>query len=199
MFISSKEKTSSGLSRAEKEQNVDDSSSNLQPPESNHEVPLSCGITTEPFLWNPPPNEESSEEAQTPLEDSVFDEFPSSDLMKQTSEAFVPVCTPVSDADLDQQAEEQKLPGMEAKAVGEKTEERGTPEEETVENPNEKPQWEELVEAVVKADQSLARVLFPLANRKTALMLMEQVMSEDTLLMEEHYKRKQEQRGTAER
>uniref|UniRef100_A0A3P9LFY9 Protein Shroom1 n=1 Tax=Oryzias latipes TaxID=8090 RepID=A0A3P9LFY9_ORYLA len=195
---SSKEKTSSGLSRAEKEQNVDDSSSNPQPPESNHEVPLSCSVTTEPFLWNLPPNEESSEKAQTPLEDSVFDEFPSSDLMKQTSEAFVPVYTPVSDADLDQQVEEQKLPGMEAKAVGEKTEERGTPEGETVENPNEKPQWEELVEAVVKADQSLARVLFPLANRKTALMLMEQVMSEDTLLMEEHYKRKQEQRGTAE-
>ncbi|KAF6720210.1 Protein Shroom1 [Oryzias melastigma] len=192
---SSKEKTTSGLSRPEKEQNVDEGSSDTPPPESNHEVPLSCGVTTDPSLWILPPNEESTEEVQTPLEDSVFDEFPSSDPMKQTSETSVPVCSPVSDADLSQQAEEQKHPEME-----EKMEERGTPEEETEgpEKPNEKPQWQELVEAVVKADQSLARVLYPLANRKTALMLMEQVMSEDTLLMEEHYKRKQEQRGTAE-
>lgn len=184
------------MSRPEKEQNVDEGSSDTPPPESNHEVPLSCGVTTDPSLWILPPNEEFTEEVQTPLEDSVFDEFPSSDPMKQTSETSVPVCSPVSDADLSQQAEEQKHPEME-----EKMEERGTPEEETEgpEKPNEKPQWQELVEAVVKADQSLARVLYPLANRKTALMLMEQVMSEDTLLMEEHYKRKQEQRGTAER
>lgn len=53
--------------------------------------------------------------------------------------------------------------------------------------------WEVLVQEVVTADCSLARTLYPIANRKTALMLMEQLLSEDTLLMEEHYKKKLEQ------
>ncbi|CAM4672526.1 unnamed protein product [Leuciscus chuanchicus] len=51
--------------------------------------------------------------------------------------------------------------------------------------------WEVLVQEVVSADQSLARTLYPITNRKTALMLMEQLLSEDNLLMEEHYKKKQ--------
>ncbi|KAI2650977.1 Protein Shroom1 [Labeo rohita] len=51
-------------------------------------------------------------------------------------------------------------------------------------------EWEVLVQDVVSADQSLARILYPITNRKTALMLMEQLLSEDTLLMEEHYKKK---------
>ncbi|XP_026875364.2 protein Shroom3 [Electrophorus electricus] len=55
-------------------------------------------------------------------------------------------------------------------------------------------QWEILIQDVVSADQSLARILYPITNRKTALMLMEQLLSEDTLLMEEHYKKKQEQK-----
>jgi len=50
--------------------------------------------------------------------------------------------------------------------------------------------WEVLVQQVVSADQSLARTLYPITNRKTALMLMEQLLSEDNLLMEEHYKKK---------
>jgi len=50
--------------------------------------------------------------------------------------------------------------------------------------------WEVLVQEVVSADQSLARTLYPITNRKTALMLMEQLLSEDNLLMEEHYKKK---------
>lgn len=53
--------------------------------------------------------------------------------------------------------------------------------------------WEVLVQEVVSADQSLARTLYPITNRKTALMLMEQLLSEDNLLMEEHYKKKQGQ------
>ncbi|KAK7144039.1 hypothetical protein R3I93_015020 [Phoxinus phoxinus] len=53
--------------------------------------------------------------------------------------------------------------------------------------------WEVLVQEVVSADQSLARTLYPVTNRKTALMLMEQLLSEDNLLMEEHYKKKQGQ------
>lgn len=60
--------------------------------------------------------------------------------------------------------------------------------------PLDKPKWEVLVQEVVSADQSLARTLFPITNRKTALMLMEQLLSEDNLLMEEHYKKKQEQK-----
>lgn len=59
--------------------------------------------------------------------------------------------------------------------------------------PKQKLNWEVLVQEVVSADQSLARTLYPVANRKTALMLMEQLLSEDTVLMEEHYKKKQEQ------
>ncbi|KAF5891712.1 protein Shroom1-like, partial [Clarias magur] len=58
-------------------------------------------------------------------------------------------------------------------------------------------EWEALVQEVISADQSLARVLNPAANRKTAVMLMEQMLSEDNLLMEEHYRKKQEQKDTA--
>ncbi|KAK3555359.1 hypothetical protein QTP86_014949 [Hemibagrus guttatus] len=59
--------------------------------------------------------------------------------------------------------------------------------------PVDRPHWETLVQEVVTADQSLARILYPVANRKTAVMLMEQMLSEDNLLMEDHYKKKQEQ------
>ncbi|KAL4659743.1 protein Shroom1-like isoform X1 [Arapaima gigas] len=58
--------------------------------------------------------------------------------------------------------------------------------------------WVELVQEVVAQDQSLARVLFPVTNRKTAVMLMEQLLSEDTLLMEEHYRKKHEQQQAEE-
>ncbi|MCI4386277.1 hypothetical protein PGIGA_G00060470 [Pangasianodon gigas] len=62
--------------------------------------------------------------------------------------------------------------------------------------PVDQPQWETLVQEVVSADQSLARILYPIANRKTAIMLMEQMLSEDSLLMEDHYKKKQQQKVT---
>ncbi|KPP59800.1 hypothetical protein Z043_122246 [Scleropages formosus] len=54
-------------------------------------------------------------------------------------------------------------------------------------------QWEDLVEAVVAEDPSLAPLLFPAGNRNTAMKLMEQLLSEDTLLMEDHYRRKEAQ------
>ncbi|XP_036404691.1 protein Shroom1-like [Megalops cyprinoides] len=54
-------------------------------------------------------------------------------------------------------------------------------------------EWKKLVEDVIAEDQSLAHVLFPVTNRTTTVMLMEQLLSEDTLLMEEHYRRKQAQ------
>ncbi|XP_008296452.1 protein Shroom3 isoform X2 [Stegastes partitus] len=199
----SRVRTSPSVTGSEREQSVDKPSNEAQLPDLNHEVSLSCGVTTDPSLWILPPEEEIKDEGQTsPLIDSVFDEPTSSVPPKQTSETSVSPCTSVSEADISQQVEEEKDPDMEDEKVGEnqEMEERGTPEGETEsqEKSVERPQWEELVEAVVRVDQSLTRVLYPLANRKTALMLMEQLLSEDTLLMEEHYKKKQEQKGAAE-
>lgn len=193
------------MAGSEREQSVDEPRNEALQPDSNHEVSLSCGVTTDPSLWILPPEEEIEEEVQTsPLTDSVFDdESTSSTAPTQTRETSVSPCTSISDKDIDQLVEEEKNPEMEDEKSGEnqEMEERGTPEGETesLERPVERPQWEELVEAVVAADQSLASVLYPLAKRKTALMLMEQLLSEDTLLMEEHYKKKQEQKGAAER
>lgn len=183
---------------------MDEPSDDAQP-DSNHEVSLSCGVTTDPSLWILPPEEEFKEEVPTsPLIDNVFDECTSSVAPKQTSESSASPCASVSEADVGQEVEEEeKDPATGNEKVGEQQEmeERGTPEGETesLEKPGERPQWDELVEAVVEADQSLAGVLYPMSKRKTALMLMEQLLSEDTLLMEEHYKKKQEQKGAAER
>ncbi|XP_036974627.1 protein Shroom1 isoform X1 [Acanthopagrus latus] len=199
---SSRARTS--VSGPETEQSVDEPSGDASPPDSNQEVSLSCGVTTDPSLWILPPEEEIREELQTSLlTDSVFDDESSSPAPPApTSETSVSPCTSVSDADISLQLEEEITPETEDEKLGDnqEMEERGTPEGEmeSLEKPAERPQWEELVEAVVTADQSLARVLYPLANRKTALMLMEQLLSEDTLLMEEHYKKKQEQKGAAE-
>ncbi|KAK2828130.1 hypothetical protein Q5P01_019164 [Channa striata] len=193
-------RTSSSVSGSEREQSVDEPIDEAPP----HEVNLSCGVTTDPSLWILPPQEEFKKDVHTsPLTDDIFNDESSSSAPKtQTSETSVSPCVSVSDADVSQQVEEEKSPEIEDEKL-EKTQEvkeTGAPEEEAenVERPADGPQWEELVEEVVKADQSLARVLYPLANRKTALMLMEQLLSEDTLLMEEHYKKKQEQRGAAE-
>ncbi|KAM4726153.1 protein Shroom1 isoform 2-T5 [Anableps anableps] len=186
--------TSPGLVR---EQTVDESSS-----ETNHEVSLSCGVTTDPSLWILPPEELKEDLQNSLLTNNVSDKPGSSIFTKQTNGSSVSPSTSVSKAEVSQQTDEQKDPDLEAETVGEKEEmeKRGTPEGETdsSESSAKKPKWEELVKAVVKADQSLARVLCPLANRKTALMLMEQLLSEDTLLMEEHYKKKQEQKGAVE-
>nr|XP_019952855.1 PREDICTED: protein Shroom1-like [Paralichthys olivaceus]XP_019952856.1 PREDICTED: protein Shroom1-like [Paralichthys olivaceus]XP_019952857.1 PREDICTED: protein Shroom1-like [Paralichthys olivaceus]XP_019952858.1 PREDICTED: protein Shroom1-like [Paralichthys olivaceus] len=200
----SRVRTSPSVTGSEREESVDEPSSDTPPPVSNHEVSLSCGITTDPLLWILPPEEEIKEEVQDVLlTDSVFeDESTCSAPHTPTSEASVSPCTSVSDAVVTQHLEEEKNTGTEDEKTGEnrELEEREAPEgeKESPEEPSEKPRWEELVAAVVNADQSLARVLYPLTNRKTALMLMEQLLSEDTLLMEEHYKKKQEQRGAAE-
>ncbi len=203
-FTLNRVRTSPSMTGSEREESVDEPSSDVPLSNSNHEVSLSCGVTTDPSLWILPPEEEIKEEVQTsPLTDNVKEESTSLAPPAQTSEACVSPCISVSDTDISQQVEEEKNPETEEEKSGEQqeVEERGTPEGETesLETPAERPQWEELAEAVVKADQSLARVLYPLTNRKTALMLMEQLLSEDTLLMEEHYKKKQEQKGAAER
>lgn len=82
-------------------------------------------------------------------------------------------------------------PGEEERREAEGSSTPGEKEEPEKSPPPEEPRWEELAEEVVAADQSLASVLYPLTNRKTALMLMEQLLSEDSPLMEEHYKKKQ--------
>ncbi|XP_071373116.1 protein Shroom1 isoform X2 [Centroberyx affinis] len=202
--LSSRIRTSPPVTTSEREQSVDEPSNDTTPPDSNQEVSLSCGVTTDPSLWILPPEEGIKDEVQNPpLTDDVFeDESASSAPPAQKSETSASPSTSVSDADTSQRAEGEKDPETEDEKAGENQgiEERGSPEGEmeSPEKPVEKPQWEELVEAVVMADQSLARALYPLTNRKTALMLMEQLLSEDTLLMEEHYKKKQEQRGAAE-
>ncbi|XP_029304532.1 LOW QUALITY PROTEIN: protein Shroom1 [Cottoperca gobio] len=198
---SSRVRTSSSVTVSEREQSVDEQSTDALHPDSNHEVSLSCGVTTDPSLWILPPEEKITEEVETtPLTDNVFDDE-STGLAPptQTSETSVSACASVSDTDISQQVEEEE-PEDEESGENQEIDERATPagETEILERPAERPQWEDLVEAVVKADQSLARVLYPLTNRKTALMLMEQLLSEDTLLMEEHYKKKQEQKGAAE-
>ncbi|XP_074528486.1 protein Shroom1 [Halichoeres trimaculatus] len=184
---------------SEREQSVDEPSAEAPPADPNQEVSLSCGVTTDPSLWVVPPDEDLTEDAQTAtLTDSVFEDEPSGLAPQTPTSKTASPSTSISDTDTSQ-VEVEKLPETEDEQPEEKQEmeERGTPEG-GAERPVEKPKWEELVEAVVAADQSLARVLYPLANRKTALMLMEQLLSEDTLLMEEHYKKKQEQRGAAE-
>ncbi|XP_060941364.1 protein Shroom1 [Limanda limanda] len=200
----SRVRTSPSVTGSEREESVDEQSSDTQKPNSNHEVSLSCGVTTDPSLWILPPEEQIKEEVQDVLlTDSVFeDESTCPAPQTQTSETSVSPCTSVSDADVTQRSEEEENTETEDEKSGEnqELEEGGAPEGETksLEEPSKKPRWEELVVAVVNADQSLATVLYPLSNRKTALMLMEQLLSEDTLLMEEHYKKKQEQRGAAE-
>ncbi|XP_054907636.1 protein Shroom3 isoform X3 [Poeciliopsis prolifica] len=185
--------------RLEREQPVDESSG-----ETNYEVTLSCGVTTDPSLWILPPEEELTEDLRNSFQSNdVSHERGSSISTKQTSVSSVSSSTSTSKAEVSHQADEQKEPDLEAETVGQKeeTEKREMPEEgetDSSETSAKKPKWEELVKAVVKADQSLARALCPLSSRKTALMLMEQLLSEDTLLMEEHYKKKQEQKGAAE-
>lgn len=194
-------RASPSASGSEIEQSVDKPTNDDAPSDSNQEVSLSCGVTTDPSLWLAAAEHQVKEDVPNPpLTDVFTDEPPNTVSLTQTS---VSPSTSVSDVDVTrQQLNEEKNLQMEAEKLGETPdlEERGTPEGETEsqDTPVEKPQWKELVVDVVKADQSLASVLYPLANRKTALMLMEQLLSEDTLLMEEHYKKKQEQRGAAE-
>lgn len=147
-----------------------------------HEALPSCGVITDPPLRDPPPQESS------PPTDSVSD----------GEKAPASPSTSASDGEDGEQAEDGESPETQEEQG---TEERGASEGEAEgsQKPMDRRQWEELVRAVVAADPSLSRVMYPLANRKTALMLMEQLLSEDTLLMEEHYKKKQELQGASQR
>lgn len=184
---------STSVAGSEREESVDDPNDG-----PDHEVLLSCGVTTDPSLWNLPPEE------STQKTDSVFhDETTPVTRRAQARKASASPKASVSDRDASEQMEDEKHTGSggEASKEQQETEERGTPEGETnaAQKPMDRLQWEELVEAVVAAEPSLSRAMYPLANRKTALMLMEQLLSEDTLLMEEHYKKKQELQGATDR
>ncbi|XP_054611141.1 protein Shroom1 isoform X2 [Dunckerocampus dactyliophorus] len=178
------------FSESERQPSVEELGKDVPPPDSTHEVSLSCGVTTDPSFWILPPEEQPKEDVHTP--GSEFEDLSLLLPSAQTGE------TTVSDADVSPKAAEatEKNPKTQDEDSGENQEkgEWGIPEgEASLDKPDNRPPWEELVEAVVKADQSLAPIFYPLANRKTALMLMEQLLSEDTLLMEEHYKKKQQQ------
>uniref|UniRef100_H3DLG8 Shroom family member 1 n=1 Tax=Tetraodon nigroviridis TaxID=99883 RepID=H3DLG8_TETNG len=172
--------------RSEREESVDDPNG-----DSGQDVLLTCGVTTDPSLWNLPP-EESSQTTESLFHHETAPLTPPD---THAGEASVP------DRDASEPAQDEKNPegGDEEPEERQETEERGTSEGEAkAQRPMDRLQWEELVEAVVAAEPSLARVMYPLANRKTALMLMEQLLSEDTLLMEEHYKKKQELQGATD-
>ncbi|XP_038861067.1 protein Shroom1-like isoform X1 [Salvelinus namaycush] len=175
----------------EREQSVDEPIETPQP-EASQEVSLSCGVTTDPTLCVIPPEPGSQVEDEGPaLSDNLTaGETPTLARAPAASEPLTTSSTtPVPDTC---QSGEGQHPGEDMET---KKEEEETPAGETA-SPEKTPtteetKWKELVEVVVTADQSLARVLYPLTNRKTALMLMERLLSEDTLLMEEHYKKKQ--------
>ncbi|XP_077596439.1 protein Shroom1 isoform X2 [Stigmatopora nigra] len=162
-----------------------------------HEVSLSCGVTTDPSSWIIPSEEDQTKE-DVKKGNSDFHEASIAIPACQMRKASVSTCTLVSD---EQIVEEEKPERLDSDSRdNQEFEESCQTEKETAssENPGKKPSWEEMVEAVVKEDRSLAPTLYPLTNRKTALMLMEQLLSEDTLLMEEHYKKKQERKEAAE-
>lgn len=169
--------------------------------EDPQEVSLSCGITTDPSLWLLHP-EESKQEEQEKMEEKGE--------LKRKAEEVVP---PPTDSLLDQEERESVASSCndqyqeevmkdvkemrEEQFIAEKT--KSTKQETKEEqNSSKQAQWAELVEAVVDSDQSLARVFYPLANRKTAQMLMEQLLCEDTLLMEKHYRRRKKEQNQEE-
>uniref|UniRef100_A0A3B1K126 Shroom family member 1 n=1 Tax=Astyanax mexicanus TaxID=7994 RepID=A0A3B1K126_ASTMX len=153
----------------------------------DQEVSLSLGVTTEASLWDMPPevndcNAGEDTEHTAPGHPQNTQPAPS-DEMETVPNPYDLNTESSPAADRDQEKIGQELKGEPLE--GENLEE---------DDPKGQVCWERVVQEVVLADQSLARFLYPVTNRKTALMLMEQLLSEDTLLMEEHYKKKQEQK-----
>lgn len=143
---------------------------------SVHEISLGYGITTDPSLWPSPPETDdvgtSRHSAPRPPQNTRPHPHVRAESVSGCEQlAALPV--PALDEDQERKKLGERKCGVD------------------------RPEWEKLVQEVVSADQSLARVLNPAANRKTAVMLMEQMLSEDNLLMEEHYKKKQEQKDIA--
>ncbi|XP_056587295.1 protein Shroom1 [Triplophysa dalaica] len=156
----------------------------------NQDISLSHGITTVPNLWTSIP--EINETRSRPSSETTVVE-PQKKLTTPCSEREpTPTFPDIQDV------ESSRISAVNREEDGnEKEEDRLLVIENKVpegNGPKQKLEWEVLVQEVVSADQSLACTLYPIANRKTGLMLMEQLLSEDTLLMEEHYKKKQEQK-----
>ncbi|XP_030649565.1 protein Shroom1 [Chanos chanos] len=162
-------------------------------PNLSEEVCLSPGVTTDRSLWVSHPEANEKEAECSPGHDKM-------DVMEDK----MPLPSPQGSE--HQRAHSHTVPDFDVSQGSEEGREVETKEPELNENPvgeaegmqvngyKDQSPWEVLVEEVLSADQSLARALRPVTNRKTALMLMEQLLSEDTLLMEEHYKTKQTQK-----
>ncbi|XP_006631934.2 protein Shroom1 [Lepisosteus oculatus] len=151
------------------------------------EVSLGRGVTTDPSAW--PTAEELG---RAPVED--FQEGAASDAdelgsplpsLQSTGQQLATTSTDPAEKQVQNSEKEQA-----------KNDKGGHSEEQPSPSTSAKPhlpkpgQWEELVEVIVTKDQSLASVLAPKSSRRTTVTLMEQLLSEDTLLMEEHYRRK---------
>ncbi|XP_016306909.1 protein Shroom1-like [Sinocyclocheilus anshuiensis] len=155
---------------------------------SSQEVSLGHGVTTDPSLWI----------SASVINETEANYWPST----ETATIAEPQSAPRSPSDENKTTSITTPPGNQETCLvtALNREQDGNVKKEdgpvVMEGscPADKLEWEVLVRDVVLADQSLARILYPVTNRKTALMLMEQLLSEDTLLMEEHYKKKQEQK-----
>ncbi|KAL0994748.1 hypothetical protein UPYG_G00126640 [Umbra pygmaea] len=183
----------------EREESVDDPSE-TPPPEFSQEVSLSCGVTTDPSLWHSSVESGNRDEDEAPVLSNDLTEAETSPPGPVPASSEHPPTSAATTPDPDScQGEEDKHPQNEKGPEEEGGSLNPIGETESPERTSsaKKPKWEEMVEEVVAADKSLARVLYPLTNRKTALMLMEQLLSEDNLLMEEHYKKKQEDRESS--
>lgn len=185
-------------------------------PGAPQEVSLSCGVTTEPSLWLLPPEEDGKKEQEKVEEKKKQEEqklnteevpsTPTDSLLdQQERESAASSCNFSTDQYLKEEMKNEdegfkyvKEEIREEHLIAEKTKE--IPEEKTKEEPKltKQAQWADLVKAIVDTNQSLARVFYPLANRKTAQMLIEQLLCEDTLLMEEHYRRRNEEQEQQE-
>ncbi|XP_062868003.1 protein Shroom1 [Trichomycterus rosablanca] len=140
-----------------------------------NEVSLTPGITTDPSLWLVPP--QTDDRKVTPALQPPASSHPLNTNPSLCSEVETAHNLSELDPELPSTSREEK---KDAKKAKESTSKEQSP-------------WEILVHEVVSADQSLAQILYPIHDRKTAVMLIEQLLSEDTLLMEEHYRKKQEQ------
>ncbi|KAL0162007.1 hypothetical protein M9458_041403, partial [Cirrhinus mrigala] len=157
------------------------------------EVSLGHGVTTDPSLWISTSGINETEAHHWPsTETASFAEPHNAPHSPSDENETTSITTPPG----VQETEPSLVPALNGEQDGSIQKEDGpvVMENKVTEGSTDKLEWEVLVQDVVSADQSLARILYPITNRKTALMLMEQLLSEDTLLMEEHYKKKQEQK-----
>ncbi|XP_066573077.1 protein Shroom1 isoform X2 [Amia ocellicauda] len=161
-------------------------------PDPSQEVSLSRGVTTDRAAWPPAPDRARSavklfEEREFSKSDASAEEpaslppVPGPSEPEQAPATTHPAGEPAPSAKHEEPSREKEIQGAEPATV--------------LASPSTKAEQrlEELMDEIVAEDQSLASVLIPEASRKTTVTLMEQLLSEDTLLMEEHYKRKQEQ------